>query len=49
MKYAVEMGPCAKTYIPDFIKIRSAIKKLMVGGCTDSAWRLHKLTVIFSK
>jgi hypothetical protein len=44
MKYAVEMGSGAMIYIPSFIKISSAIRKL-IGGyihCyTDiqTAWR----------
>jgi hypothetical protein len=33
MKYAVEMGSCAKIYIPSFIKIGSGIQ-LMRGGDT---------------
>jgi hypothetical protein len=32
MKYAVEMGSGAMTYIPSFIKIGSGIQKLMGGG-----------------
>jgi hypothetical protein len=28
MKYAVEMGPGAMVYVPDFIKIGSGIQKL---------------------
>jgi hypothetical protein len=36
MKHAVEMGSAAMIYIPGFIKIVSAIQKLMrVGGYTD--------------
>jgi hypothetical protein len=35
MKYAVEMGSGAMTYIPSFINIDSGILKLM-GGYTDS-------------
>jgi hypothetical protein len=35
MKYAVEMGSGAMIYIPSFIKIGSAIQKL-IGGTTDS-------------
>jgi hypothetical protein len=35
MKYAVEMGLGAMTYIPSFIKIGSGIHKLM-GGYTDT-------------
>jgi hypothetical protein len=39
MKYAVEMGSGTMIYIPSFIKIGSAIQKLM-GGYTDTqrAW-----------
>jgi hypothetical protein len=41
MKYAVEMGSGAKKYIPSFIKVGSAIKKVDRGdshthGYTDS-------------
>jgi hypothetical protein len=32
MNYAVDMGSGALIYIPNFIKIGSAIQKLMVGG-----------------
>jgi hypothetical protein len=32
MKYAVEMGSDAMTYIPSFIKIGSGILKLLGGG-----------------
>jgi hypothetical protein len=32
MKYAVEMGSAAMTYIQSFIKIGLAIQKLMGGG-----------------
>jgi hypothetical protein len=35
MKYAVEVGSGAMIYIPSFIKIGSAIQKL-IGGYTDS-------------
>jgi hypothetical protein len=31
MKYAVEMGSGAMTFIPSFIKIGSGIQKLIVG------------------
>jgi hypothetical protein len=31
MKYAVEMGPGARIYIPSFIKIGSGIEKLIRG------------------
>jgi hypothetical protein len=39
MKYAVEVGSGVMIYIPSFIKITSAIQKLM-GGYTDTqtAW-----------
>jgi hypothetical protein len=33
MKYAVEMGSGGVTYIPSFIKIGSAVQKLMGGIC----------------
>jgi hypothetical protein len=38
MKYAVEMGSSAVIYLPSFINIDSAIRKLMGGGggYTDS-------------
>jgi hypothetical protein len=51
MEYIVEMGSGAIIYIPSFIKIGSAIKKLMGEGYTDTqaAWRSHKPTFIFSK
>jgi hypothetical protein len=51
MKYGVEMGSGAMTYIPSFIKIGSAIEKLLREGYTDiqTAWRLHNPTFIFSK
>jgi hypothetical protein len=43
MKYTVEMGLGAMIYIPSFIKIGSAIQKLIVGihRQTDrqTAWR----------
>jgi hypothetical protein len=32
MKYAIEMGPGATTYIPGFIKAGSGIQKLVGGG-----------------
>jgi hypothetical protein len=31
MKYAIEMGPGAVTYIPSFVMIGSAIKKINKG------------------
>jgi hypothetical protein len=36
MKYAVEMGSGAMIYTPSFIKIGSAIQKLIEGGYTDT-------------
>jgi hypothetical protein len=39
VKYAIEMGSCAMTYIPSFIKRGSGIQKLIGGGMhihTDS-------------
>jgi hypothetical protein len=36
MKYAVEMHSVAKLYIPNFIKIGSAIQKLI--------WEIHRHT-----
>jgi hypothetical protein len=35
MKYTVEMGSGAMTYIPSCIKIGSGIQKLIRGGFTD--------------
>jgi hypothetical protein len=49
MKYEVEMGSGAMIYIPTFIKIDSAIQKLMWGEFTDTAWRSHKPILIFPK
>jgi hypothetical protein len=50
IQYAVEMGLCAiiYTYIPSFMRIRSAIQKLQ-GGYTDTqtAWWSHKPIFIF--
>jgi hypothetical protein len=43
MKYAVEMGSVAMIYIPSFIKIGSAIQKLISWGLH----RQHKPTFIF--
>jgi hypothetical protein len=47
MKYAVEMGSGAMIYIPSFIKIGSAIQKL-IGGYT---YRQHgdRISLLFSK
>jgi hypothetical protein len=36
MKYAVEKGSGAMTYIPSFIKIGSGIQKLVGEGFTDT-------------
>jgi hypothetical protein len=36
MKYAVDMGKCAKIYIQNFIEIGSGILKLIEGGYTDT-------------
>jgi hypothetical protein len=47
MKYAVEMGSGAMIYIPNFIKIGSAIQKLM-GGRTQHG-DLINLLLFFSK
>jgi hypothetical protein len=35
VKYAVEMGSSAMMYIPNFIRIGSAIQKI-IGGNTDT-------------
>jgi hypothetical protein len=49
MKYAVEMGSGAIIYIPSFIKINSAIQKLIGGDTqTQTPWRSHKPTFISS-
>jgi hypothetical protein len=48
MKHAVEMGSHAMIYIPNFIKIGSAIQKFITGG-TQTAWRSHTPTFIFFK
>jgi hypothetical protein len=45
MKYAVEMGSGAML---SFIKTGSGIQKL-TGEDTQTAWRSHKPTFIFSK
>jgi hypothetical protein len=44
MKYADEMGPGAMIYIPSFIKMGSAIQKL-IGRDTQTGWRSHKPTL----
>jgi hypothetical protein len=48
MNYAIEMGSSTMICISSFIKIGSAIRKL-IGEDTQAAWRLHKPTFIFSK
>jgi hypothetical protein len=48
MKYAIEMGTYAMTYIQNFIKIGSSIQKLM-GIDTQKAWISHKLAFILLK
>jgi hypothetical protein len=49
MKYAVEMGSGAMTYIPSFLKIGSGIQKL-IGGYTDTqTGELISLLLFFSK
>jgi hypothetical protein len=49
MENAVEMGSDAMMDMPSFIKIGSAIKKLMrlVFTDTQTAWRSHKPAFIF--
>jgi hypothetical protein len=50
MNYALEMGSGIIIYIPSFIKIGSAIQKLIGGGgCIDTqtARQSHKYTFIF--
>jgi hypothetical protein len=52
MKFAVKMGSDAMIYIPSFIKIGSGIQKLIdtqTDTDTQTVWRLHKPTFIFSK
>jgi hypothetical protein len=50
MKYAAEMGSGAMIYIPNFIKVGSAVQILMGGGGrSQTSWRAHKTTFIFSK
>jgi hypothetical protein len=51
MNYAVKMGSGGLIHIPSFIKIGSAVQKLMGGGIhihTETA-RSHKPTFMFSK
>jgi hypothetical protein len=38
MKYSVEMGSGAMTYIPNLTEIFSAIQKLMEGIHSQKAW-----------
>jgi hypothetical protein len=49
MKYAVEMGSDAMTHIPNFIKIDSAIQKLM--GEDTQTHRQHgdRISLLFFK
>jgi hypothetical protein len=50
MMYATEMGSGSMIYIPSFIKIGSAIQKLIGGDTqTQTARRSHKPNFIFSK
>jgi hypothetical protein len=50
MNHAVEMGSGVMIYIPSFINIGSGIQKLMGGNKdTQTAWRAHKPTLIYSK
>lgn len=51
MKYAVQIGSNSMTYVKDFQKIGSGIRKLLGGGDTYSAPtnRSHKITFIFSR
>jgi hypothetical protein len=48
MKYAVEIGSGAMIYIPSFIKIGSAIEKL-IGGIHRQHGDHRRLTFIFFK
>jgi hypothetical protein len=45
MKYAVETGSGAMTYIPSFVKIGSGIQKLIKRGYTDTH-RQHEDRII---
>jgi hypothetical protein len=53
VKYAVELGSCAMTYIPNFMKSDSYIQKFMGGGYKyrhidkQTARLFHKPTFIF--
>jgi hypothetical protein len=49
MDYAIAMGSGSLIYIPSFIKIGSAIYKLIGGIHTQTARRSHKPAFIFSK
>jgi hypothetical protein len=51
MKYAIDMGSGAMTYISGFIKIGSGIRKLIVGYTVrhTTARLSHKSIFIFSK
>jgi hypothetical protein len=46
MNHTVEMGSDAVIYIPNFIKIASAIQKLIEED-TQTAWRSHTPTFNF--
>jgi hypothetical protein len=47
MKYAADMSSGAMIYTPGFIKIGSAIQKLLGRGVTQIAWRSHMPTLFF--
>jgi hypothetical protein len=51
MKYAVEMVSSVMIYIPSFVKIGSAIQKLVGEECTDTqtARASHSLLLFFKK
>jgi hypothetical protein len=44
MKYALEIGSGAVIYVPSFIKIGSAIQKLIEGTHTQTHWEHGDLT-----
>jgi hypothetical protein len=46
MKYAVEMGWGAMTYIPSFIKIDSGIQKLIGGKSQREWWSINLLLIV---
>jgi hypothetical protein len=46
MKYTIEMGSGPMMYIPSFMKIGSAIQK-MIERDAQTAWSAHKPTFIF--